>query len=383
MQVATATRFTLDPTSDEPIMMLDKHIGFDEKEGMGVDGSLFAAELYMLAETKKRVKVYINSVGGSVIQGMQIFNAVLDAPCMVDTYNIGVAASMAACIFQAGRKRYAYDYSMTMVHNVAGTTGNAEKAFNAAVTTMLSRKTNKDAAEIENMMKRTTWLSASECVESGLCDEIIKSGDKNRPKLTAMEDARSMWLAARNSFDTEIKNQNSNKMDLTKVTARLNLVEGSTPEAMIKAIEAIENRATTAEATLAKETEKVTALKTELATAQKEATEAKNSLTEIQNKENNAKAAEVAAEAKTAVEAAKAVGKISGGDDVVAAWIEDYKANPASTKLKLESLAINKSGGSNLQTEVKNDAKLKKAGSYAQASLIEIEAKLRLQDVKK
>lgn len=382
MQTEVATQFTLNPASDEPIMMLDKHIGYDEKEGMGIDGSLFAAELYALAETKKRVKVYINSVGGSVIQGMQIFNAVLDAPCMVDTYNIGVAASMAACIFQAGRKRYAYDYCMTMIHNVQNSTGNAEKAFNASVTTMLMRKTNKDADAVENMMKRTTWLSASECMEAGLCDEVIKSGDKNRPKLTATDEARAMWLAARNSFSDELNNQNKNKMDLTKVTARLNLVEGSTPEAIVKAIELIENRATTAEGNLAKETEKVTALKTELATAQKEATEAKNSLTEIQNKENDAKAAEVAAEAKTAVEAAMVLGKITGGDDVKNAWIEEYKEKPAATKLKLESLAVNKTG-SNLQTEVNNSTTLKKAGSYAQAEMIAIEAKLRVEDVKK
>lgn len=382
MQTEVATQFTLNPASDEPIMMLDKHIGYDEKEGMGIDGSLFAAELYALAETKKRVKVYINSVGGSVIQGMQIFNAVLDAPCMVDTYNIGVAASMAACIFQAGRKRYAYDYCMTMIHNVQNSTGNAEKAFNASVTTMLMRKTNKEADVVENMMKRTSWLSASECMEAGLCDEIIKSGDKNRPKLTATDDARAMWLAARNSFSDEFNNQNKNKMDLTKVTARLNLVEGSTPEAIVKAIELIENRATTAEGNLAKETEKVTALKTELATAQKEATEAKNSLTEIQNKENDAKAAEVAAEAKTAVEAAMVLGKITGGDDVKNAWIEEYKEKPAATKLKLESLAVNKTG-SNLQTEVNNSTTLKKAGSYAQAEMIAIEAKLRVEDVKK
>jgi len=382
MQTEVATQFTLNPASDEPIMMLDKHIGYDEKEGMGIDGSLFAAELYALAETKKRVKVYINSVGGSVIQGMQIFNAVLDAPCMVDTYNIGVAASMAACIFQAGRKRYAYDYCMTMIHNVQNSTGNAEKAFNASVTTMLMRKTNKEADVVENMMKRTSWLSASECMEAGLCDEIIKSGDKNRPKLTATDEARAMWLAARNSFSDEFNNQNKNKMDLTKVTARLNLVEGSTPEAIVKAIELIENRATTAEGNLAKETEKVTALKTELATAQKEATEAKNSLTEIQNKENDAKAAEVAAEAKTAVEAAMVLGKITGGDDVKNAWIEEYKEKPAATKLKLESLAVNKTG-SNLQTEVNNSTTLKKAGSYAQAEMIAIEAKLRVEDVKK
>jgi len=382
MQTEVATQFTLNPNADEPIMMLDKHIGYDEKDGMGIDGSLFAAELYALAETKKRVKVYINSVGGSVIQGMQIFNAVLDAPCMVDTYNIGVAASMAACIFQAGRKRYAYDYCMTMIHNVLNSTGNAEKAFNASVTTMLIRKTNKEQAEVEKMMARTTWLSASECLAAGLCDEVIKSGDKNRPKLTATDEARAMWLAARNSFSTELINQKINKMDLTKVTARLNLVDYCTPEAVVKAIDLIENRATTAEGNLVKETEKVTALQTDLAKAQKEATEAKNSLTEIQNKEKDAKAAEVAAEAKTAVEAAKAVGKITGGEDVVNAWIEDYKANPASTKLKLESLAINKSGGSNLQTEVKNSATLKKAGSYAQSAMIEIEARLRVADVK-
>lgn len=368
---AVAYKYTLDPTADEPIMMLDTHIGMDEKDGMGIDGGLFAAELYDLAKTKDRVKVYINSVGGSVVHGMQIYNAILDAPCKVDTYNIGIALSIAGCIFQAGRKRYAYDYSQFMMHPVQGATGTAEAALNKSVIGMLSRKTNKSQRDIEMMMKRTTWLTAAECLESNLCDEVINSADKNKPKLAAMNSEREMWLAARNSFNQTPTNTNKMK----DVTNKLGLTENASESEILLKITAIENKATEAET-------KANDLQAKLDAAEAKATEATNKLTEIETAANAAKLEALATEAKTAVEAAKAQGKIIGDADVINAWIEDYKSNPESTKLKLGSLAVTKQG-TNLSTEIQGNGSVPKAGSFAATELIRVQAKLMVTDLKK
>jgi len=367
---SVAYNYTLDPETDEPIMMLDTHIGMDEKEGMGIDGALFAAELYNLAKTKERVKVYINSVGGSLVHAMQIYNAVLDAPCKVDTYNIGIALSSAGCIFQAGRKRYAYDYSQFMMHPVQGASGSAEAALNKSVIGMLSRKTNKSQRDIEMMMKRTTWLTAAECLESNLCDEVINSADKNKPKLAAMNSVSEMWLAARNSFN--LTPTKINKMK--DVTNRLGLTENASESEILLKITAIENKATEAE-------NKANDLQTKLDAAEAKATEATNKLTEIETAANAAKLEALATEAKTAVEAAKNLGKITGDENVINAWIEDYKKDPESTKLKLGSLAVNKQGV-NLSTEVQGNNNVPKAGSFAATELIRVQAKLMTQDLK-
>ena len=65
--------YTQDSTADEPIMLINKHIGYSEKDGQGVDGSLFQEELlYLDSLGKKAIQVWINSPGGSVVDGYNI-----------------------------------------------------------------------------------------------------------------------------------------------------------------------------------------------------------------------------------------------------------------------------------------------------------------------
>ena len=109
--------YTVDVASDEPIMLINTHIGDDPVDGMGIDGSIFQAELLALDQMgKKSIQVWINSVGGVVMDGYNICNAILKSQTRVDTYCVGMAASIAAVIFQTGRKRYMADYGILMYH---------------------------------------------------------------------------------------------------------------------------------------------------------------------------------------------------------------------------------------------------------------------------
>ena len=93
--------YTIDIDSDEPIMLINKHIGFDLDEGQGIDGSLFQEELLKLDSLgKKRIQVWINSPGGVVMDGYNIFNAILKSKTKVDTYNVGIAASIVTHSFR-------------------------------------------------------------------------------------------------------------------------------------------------------------------------------------------------------------------------------------------------------------------------------------------
>ena len=114
-------QYVVNPDSDEPIMLIDKHIGFDEKDGQGIDGAIFCRELIELDSlNKKSIKVWINSEGGIVMDGYNIYNAILKTKTKVDTVCVGIAASISAVIFQAGRNRIMNEYALLMYHNPYG-----------------------------------------------------------------------------------------------------------------------------------------------------------------------------------------------------------------------------------------------------------------------
>ncbi len=99
--------YTVDPSADEPIILVNKWIGKDEIDGEGIMGDQFQAELLALDSMgKKRIQVWINSPGGIVTDGYSMYNAVIKSNTKVDTYCVGIAASIAGVLFQAGRKRY-------------------------------------------------------------------------------------------------------------------------------------------------------------------------------------------------------------------------------------------------------------------------------------
>ena len=149
-----------------PVILIDKHIGYDSMYGEGVTGSEFVRELNAIENANyPKCEVWINSVGGSVMDGMDIFNAILNSRIEVNTRCVGVAASISGVIFQAGKKRIMNDYSLLMMHNPWGGDDNSLTAMKDSIVTMLSNKCNKSAVQISNMMDKETWLDASECSE--------------------------------------------------------------------------------------------------------------------------------------------------------------------------------------------------------------------------
>jgi len=125
----TNFEYCIDPLADEPIMLILKHIGnaYDDQGNIteyGVQGADFCRELLLLDNAGKRnIQIWINSVGGSVIDGYSILGAMLKTNATVDTYNIGVAASTAGWLFEAGQNRDMSDYATWMGHNPHSTDG--------------------------------------------------------------------------------------------------------------------------------------------------------------------------------------------------------------------------------------------------------------------
>lgn len=253
--------YCVDINSDEPILLINRHIGFDEADGMGIDGSLFQQELLQLDSMgKKRIQVWISSPGGVVLDGYNIFNAILKSKTPVDTYNVGIAASIAGVIFMAGRKRVMADYASLMIHPPMGS--DDKKMMNVmgeGLVTMLSAKSNISETEVKYLMDRTTWMNAAECFEKGFCTEIEVTADANKKRMP-VNNTVAMWkesILILNSLPqlntsqhinpaSTIKN-NIKNTNMLKVTMKLNLNDGATEDNVVSAIKSIEDRAYAAE----------------------------------------------------------------------------------------------------------------------------------------
>lgn len=148
----------------------------------------FKKELDALGEIKV-LNVYINSPGGDVFEGTAIYNMLKrkGKKCELNVYVDGLAASIASVIAMAGTKVMMPSNTMMMVHNGwMYTAGNAaelekdvemlkkcDKAIKQAYLDKASASGKLDDDTITELMDNETWLTAQECFDYGLCDEII------------------------------------------------------------------------------------------------------------------------------------------------------------------------------------------------------------------
>ena len=167
----------------------------------GIDGdtaSVINAQLLYLnsiSNSDDTISLYISSGGGSVIDGLSIYDTMNYVTPDVATYCMGMAASMASILLSSGTrgKRYALPNSTIMIHQVATNTGylkNADLQIEARETqkwqnilyNILSENTGKSFEEIEKDADRDHWLMPKESLPGvygpyGLIDEIISHRD--------------------------------------------------------------------------------------------------------------------------------------------------------------------------------------------------------------
>ena len=150
----------------------------------------FVADLKALEKDFTRINVHINSPGGSVFDGLPIFNALKNSTSDIHTYNDGLCASMAAVILLAGKTVHTADNALIMLHSpISGAYGNAADIqqcldmldkVELSLITCISRKGDKTVEEIKALFfddKKDHWLNADEAQAEGFVDDIVK-GDK-------------------------------------------------------------------------------------------------------------------------------------------------------------------------------------------------------------
>ena len=147
---------------------------------------IIAQLLFLEAEDPdKDISLYINSPGGSVTDGLAIFDTMNYIKPDVSTICVGMAASMGAFLLAAGAKgkRYALPNSEVMIHQpLGGAQGQAtDIAIHAKhilqikerLNTILAERTGQPLEKIKEDTERDNFMTAQEAKEYGLVDEVI------------------------------------------------------------------------------------------------------------------------------------------------------------------------------------------------------------------
>jgi len=151
------------------------------------DAGYFLIQLQGLGDVE-RLEVHINSPGGSVIDGIAIFNYLVQHPAPVHVYVDGVAASIASVIAMAGDKIFMPTNTLGFIHNpLMYTVGNAEElrkdaeildTMQAVLISSYMRHFKGSEAEMQEIMGGETWLTASEMAEKFNNVEVLKQEAK-------------------------------------------------------------------------------------------------------------------------------------------------------------------------------------------------------------
>lgn len=128
------------------------------------------------------VLVEINSGGGDLFAGSEIYSSLKAYEGDVEIHILGLAASAASIIAQAGKSKIS-PTAMFMVHNVSGGAcgdyhemlhqAEVLETANRAVASAYMEKTGKTMEELQDIMDKETWLDAVKAVEHGFVDEVM------------------------------------------------------------------------------------------------------------------------------------------------------------------------------------------------------------------
>lgn len=167
-------------------LLKDRIVFLGDEVNSQTANSIIAQLLFLDADCQKDIYFYINSPGGSVTDGMAIYDTMKYIKSDVSTICIGMAASMGAFLLSGGTKgkRFILPNAEVMIHQpLGGTHGQASDIEIAAahilrtkekLNTILAANCGKPIEEIQRDTDRDNWLSAQEAVDYGIVDKILE-----------------------------------------------------------------------------------------------------------------------------------------------------------------------------------------------------------------
>ena len=145
--------------------------------------------LYLNSIGDDDIKMFINSPGGSCIDGLAIYDVMNFVTPDISTYCMGMCASMASILVSSGTKgkRYILPNGEVMIHQLRGGSqgvmadmkidvAHAEQTQNKLYN-ILAKNTGKTFDQIEKDADRDNWFTAEASVEYGLIDKIVTKSE--------------------------------------------------------------------------------------------------------------------------------------------------------------------------------------------------------------
>ena len=201
----------------------------------------------------KNVTVHINSPGGDVIAGAEIYSALrehsLNGEGSVTVIVTGIAASAASIIAMAGDRILMHPVAYMMIHNPwTVAMGDAKELRKAAkvldviaegLVSTYQARTGKDKEELEKMLANETWMSAATCVEEGFADEIYGVGSNAaasavRPTMMSMKAHGLQEITARMPDEPQEPQISEDELDKRAEIVRRVMIANRAVEAIIQ-----------------------------------------------------------------------------------------------------------------------------------------------------
>lgn len=169
-------------------MMKERVVFFTGPVETNMCNIMVAQLLFLEAENPEApINMYINSPGGSVYDGMAVYDVMQYIKCPVATYVTGMAASMGSFIAQAGAPgmRYLLPRAITMIHQPSS--GTHGKISDMEIDFLESQRIKVEMTELYvkhnskgvpyqkfvELLDRDKWLTAPQALELGLADHIV------------------------------------------------------------------------------------------------------------------------------------------------------------------------------------------------------------------
>lgn len=168
--------------------LLKERIIFLGDEVNQYTASIVVAQMLFLEaeDSKKDIMLYINSPGGSVYDGLAIYDTMKHLKCDVATVGMGMQASMGAFLLSSGTKgkRSLLPHATVMIHQPSsGARGKITDIeidlkeglrLKKLLNEILAKNTGKTVTDVEKDSDRDYWMSADEAKKYGIVDQVLK-----------------------------------------------------------------------------------------------------------------------------------------------------------------------------------------------------------------
>ena len=165
-------------------LMMDRIVFIGSEINSDLANIINAQLLYLDSVSHNEITMYINSPGGSVYDGLSIYDTMQMIESPIKTVCIGLAASMASILLCSGDTRFALPHSRVLIHQpLGGVKGQASDILITAkeidkikkeLYDIISRHTNQSFDKISIDADRDFYMTAEEAKEYGMIDDIIQ-----------------------------------------------------------------------------------------------------------------------------------------------------------------------------------------------------------------